>query len=181
MQRCVTRRQRKTPAVLRVESSQARYGQLFWRLPLWPAPWCQPPTPPHHHHHWLCRAASPSEDVMSGPGWQESWPGGATSLWSVSLPFIPLPFPVFLFFLFLFLSFTPPPLQPHLVLLFSIYFPLNLFDSCPFCPFHLYPQTYSFHLFVFNPLAFCLCIHHTRLPGQTCEIPSKELEQIVFP
>lgn len=42
-------------------------------------PWHPPPT------RWLWRPASPSADVMSGPGWQESWPGGATSVTSFLL------------------------------------------------------------------------------------------------
>lgn len=62
---------------VRAESSQSRgmdgyAGGSPLNCPLMPAP----DTP----HHWLCRPASPSADVMSGPGWQESWPGGATSL-----------------------------------------------------------------------------------------------------
>lgn len=128
---------RNTCQEMRVESSRAGHGRLFWRLSLWTAPWCQPPTPPPHH--WLSRATSPSEDVMSGPGWQESWPGGATSLWSVSLLFTPLPFYSVFLNLSACFSLTPPslllfslPFPPtlHLILVsyLSICLPLNISD-----------------------------------------------------
>lgn len=35
---------------------------------------CPLMSAPDTPHHWLWRPASPSVDVMSGPGWQESWP-----------------------------------------------------------------------------------------------------------
>lgn len=55
----------------------AQEDHLRGRLPPQSAPCCRPLTPTTH---WLWRPASPSADVMSGPGWQESWPGGATSM-----------------------------------------------------------------------------------------------------
>lgn len=64
---------RSSDAALRPRRSPPRI-----RLPSQSAPCCQPLTPTTTH--WLWRPASPSADVMSGPGWQESWPGGATSL-----------------------------------------------------------------------------------------------------
>lgn len=76
------------------EAQMLRYAQedhLPGRLPSQSAPCCQPLTPPTH---WLWRPASPSADVMSGPGWQESWPGGATSL----TPFLLLLSSFFFFF-----------------------------------------------------------------------------------
>lgn len=36
----------------------------------------------------LWRPTSPSADVMSGPGWQESWSGGSTSLISFPPPLL---------------------------------------------------------------------------------------------
>lgn len=97
--------------------------------PLMPAPNTTP-------HHWLSRPTSPSEDVMSGPGWQESWPGGATSLWSVSLLFTPLPFYSVFLNLSACFSLIPPSLllffttPPHLILVsyLSICLPLNISD-----------------------------------------------------
>lgn len=104
--------------------------------PLMPAP----DTP----HHWLCRPASPSADVMSGPGWQESWPGGATSIIDFPL-FHPCSF---LSRLSLFLSLYPLKchfffshfLLPCLLKFSSILsFISFLFCSLPPFPFNLLP------------------------------------------
>lgn len=97
----------------------AREDHLPGRLPSQSAPCCQPLTPPPTH--WLWRPASPSADVMSGPGWQESWPGGATSL----TPFL------LLLSSFWFVFFLQAHSAPSITLLSSLLLFLPLWDVFP--------------------------------------------------
>lgn len=128
---------RNTCQEMRVESSRAGHGRLFWRLSLWSAPWCQPPTPPP-------TTGCPGQPlplrtsclVLAGrsPGLEE--PPHCDQSPSFSLPFlfilsflIRLPVSLSSLLLFFFFSLPfPPTLHLILVSYLSICLPLNISD-----------------------------------------------------
>lgn len=163
---------RNTCQEMRVESSRAGHGRLFWRLSLWTAPWCQPPTPPpplavqanlslwgRHVWSWLA-------GVLEEPPHCDQSPSFSLSFLFILSFLICLPVSLSSLLLFFFFSLLPPPLI--LVSYLSICLPLNISDLSVFVPFTSIPEPTAFTFpFVLNSLACCLCIHHTRSPGQT--------------
>lgn len=140
---------RNTCQEMRVESSRAGHGRLFWRLSLWTAPWCQPPTPPpplavqanlslwgRHVWSWLA-------GVLEEPPHCDQSPSFSLSFLFILSFLICLPVSLSSLLLFFFFSLPPPP--PHFGLLFIYLFAFKHFWLVRFCPFHLYPWTHSFH------------------------------------
>lgn len=144
---------------MKTEPRQAGRGRDHSALPSWRLPSDLPPQPPHagltapsqEPHPGRGRpTSSPSAGVvMSGPGWQESWPGGvplslylAASLPPSVSPHTPPPPPLDVSMLHTFLSLSvylsfsvPPPTLVPLSILPFLFFSLHRCRSSS-SPFH---------------------------------------------